>query len=331
MPDRWTEEEYGTLLRVAGGRERLLHYLALRGRTGEDAGRLATELHRRKTAWMRRLVDEDPVPPRPGAQRLVSELADAGLRLAIATTGQRAWVEPLIDRHFGLDTFEQVVTGSEVTRLKPDPAAYRLVLRRLGLEPGACLAVEDSGNGVRAAVGAGIPCLAVTNAYTSQDDCPAPSSSPTGSARAPASCARGPSRCPPGRSPRRCSRSCAARWAPGSRTSCRPGSRCSDRPRPGTRPRRGWGSRAGRFPRPGGSAAAPSIESAGSPISGFSRERIAPRITENGTLRPGPGRTDAWLGGPLTPPAGPGRERRSPARRRGRGRWLRGAPRHGAW
>ncbi|MGI8718039.1 MAG: HAD-IA family hydrolase [Lapillicoccus sp.] len=170
MPDRWTEEEYGTLLRVAGGRERLLHYLALRGRTGEDAGRLVTELHRRKTAWMRRLVDEDAVPPRPGAQRLVSELADAGLRLAIATTGQRAWVEPLIDRHFGLDTFEQVVTGSEVTRLKPDPAAYRLVLRRLGLEPGACLAVEDSGNGVRAAVGAGIPCLAVTNVYTSKDD-----------------------------------------------------------------------------------------------------------------------------------------------------------------
>ncbi|MGH9188318.1 MAG: HAD hydrolase-like protein, partial [Acidimicrobiales bacterium] len=50
------------------------------------------------------------------------ELAASAVRVAVATTGSRAWVEPLIARVFGRESFEVVVTGDDVERLKPDPA-----------------------------------------------------------------------------------------------------------------------------------------------------------------------------------------------------------------
>jgi beta-phosphoglucomutase-like phosphatase (HAD superfamily) len=80
-----------------------------------------------------------------------------------------AWVEPLLDHAFGY-RFHTVITGTEVPDLKPSPAVYLEVLRRTGCAPERAVAVEDSGNGVRAAVAAGLRCLAVHNPYTRNDD-----------------------------------------------------------------------------------------------------------------------------------------------------------------
>ena len=107
--------------------------------------------------------------PRPGVYRLLDELSAAGISMHVATTGTRAWVEPLLARVFG-DRFDTIVTGTEVTQLKPDPAVYVEVLDRIGCAPEQAVAVEDSANGVRAAVGAGLPCIVAHNAYTRNDD-----------------------------------------------------------------------------------------------------------------------------------------------------------------
>lgn len=88
----------------------------------------------------------------------------------VATTGSRDWVEPLLDHHFGPSTFELTVTGSEVSKLKPHPAAYLEVLRCSGLQPPGVVAVEDSANGLMAAQSTGLSCLVVTNDYTADDD-----------------------------------------------------------------------------------------------------------------------------------------------------------------
>ena len=53
---------------------------------------------------------------------------------------------------------------------KPAPDAYLIALERLGLAPTECLALEDSGNGVRSALGAGVPVLVTQNSYTEGDD-----------------------------------------------------------------------------------------------------------------------------------------------------------------
>jgi beta-phosphoglucomutase-like phosphatase (HAD superfamily) len=58
-------------------------------------------------------------------------------------------------------TFATVVTGDRVAQGKPDPEAYLTAMAELGAEPGECVAIEDSVPGVRAAVAAGVPTIAV--------------------------------------------------------------------------------------------------------------------------------------------------------------------------
>ena len=170
MDDRWDVDTYGELLKVAGGRRRLVHYLKTQGHPDDTAEELAGRLHSIKTGLMRDLVRDGAVPARPGAGRVLEELDRAGVELYVATTGSRAWVEPLLDQHFSSVAFKAVLTGSEISDLKPDPAVYLEVLRLSGHPASDCVAVEDSESGVSAAVAAGLRCVAVTNDYTVEHD-----------------------------------------------------------------------------------------------------------------------------------------------------------------
>ncbi len=169
LPDRWDVTTYGRLLAVTGGARRLASWFESTGRTPSEARRLAEQLHARKTQIMRELIEDGRVQARPGVHRLIDELEAAAIPMHVATTGTRAWVEPLLDRVFG-PRFQTVVTGTEVPELKPSPAAYLEVLHRTGCPADRTVAVEDSGNGVKAAVGAGLRCVAAYNPYTRDDD-----------------------------------------------------------------------------------------------------------------------------------------------------------------
>ncbi|MFG1628089.1 HAD-IA family hydrolase [Kribbella sp. NPDC049227] len=169
LPDHWDIATYGRLLRITGGARRLAVWFEQTGRSSEDAWRLAEGLHARKTAIMRDLIEDGKVQARPGVHRLLDELAAGGVPVHVATTGTRAWVEPLLDRVFG-PRFQIVVTGTEVPDLKPSPAAYDEVLRLAGCPVDRTVAVEDSQNGVRAAVAAGLRVVAAHNEYTRDDD-----------------------------------------------------------------------------------------------------------------------------------------------------------------
>ncbi|MEB3333324.1 MAG: HAD-IA family hydrolase, partial [Synechococcaceae cyanobacterium] len=84
-----------------------------------------------------------------------------GLRQAIVTTSGRGSVSALAHRHGASlgQAFSFWVCGEDVERKKPDPHGYQLAIERLGLEPSAILAIEDSRNGLQAAVAAGLRCL----------------------------------------------------------------------------------------------------------------------------------------------------------------------------
>ena len=167
---RWSVEEYGELLAVTGGRRRIERYLRSRGHCAAEAAALATQLHRDKTRRFAALVRTGAISARPGAAGLISALRAEGVATAVATTGTGDWVLPLLDTLFGLDAFDVAVTGSDVTDLKPDPAVYLETLVRLSLTPAGAVAVEDSVNGVQAAVSAGLRCVAVVNDYTRGQD-----------------------------------------------------------------------------------------------------------------------------------------------------------------
>lgn len=176
LPWHWDVELYVELLAVAGGKERLAHYCRCvdpRRMAQPDGAEFIARLHQRKTRVYERRVEMGEVPARSGVVRLIRELIENEVRIAIATTTSRANVDVLLATALAdlpSACFEVVGAGGQAAAKKPAPDIYRWVLGELGLPGDACLAIEDSRNGVRAALGAGIPVLVTESSWTRRDD-----------------------------------------------------------------------------------------------------------------------------------------------------------------
>ncbi len=172
----WDEVLYGELLAITGGKERMRHYAEryapdIAARPDLDA--LIKQVHAAKTAHYVRLVGEGRLPLRPGVAELIAEARAAGIRLAIATTTSPENVTALLDASLApgsSDWFAVIGAGDVVAAKKPAPDIYRWVLDRLALPASACLAIEDSENGLRAALDAGLRCLVTVGEYTRGQD-----------------------------------------------------------------------------------------------------------------------------------------------------------------
>lgn len=125
-----------------------------------DRARVHAGLHRRILAD---IAEQDL---RPGVRAVLEGARAAGLRLALATSSDRAWVTRWMEQHRLLSLFEVLATQDDVRRVKPDPELYSLAVSRLGLRPEECAAVEDSLNGATAAVAAGVRVVVVPNDVT---------------------------------------------------------------------------------------------------------------------------------------------------------------------
>lgn len=158
----WDSETYGRLLTVSGGKERIRMF------SPESGDELVGRLHRRKVQHYTSMTASGALVLRPGIETLIAEARRAGIRLAIATTSSHASVDALLAER--LDWFDVVVCTEDAPVKKPDPQAYLVALERLKFAPGNCLAVEDSGNGVRAARAAGLAVVVCRSAYTEGED-----------------------------------------------------------------------------------------------------------------------------------------------------------------
>lgn len=172
----WDEALYGELLAVTGGKERMRFYCERHlpeFLQQADADARIKALHAAKTAHYVKLVESGALPLRPGVARLIAEARAAGLRLAIATTTTPENVTVLLRASMAPDAmewFEVIGAGDVVPAKKPAPDIYRWVLERLGLPPAACLALEDSENGIKSSLAAGIPTLVTESEYTRGQD-----------------------------------------------------------------------------------------------------------------------------------------------------------------
>ena len=101
------------------------------------------------------------VEPRPGAVDLLDALAVAGIVVGLASNSRRAFVELVVRSAGLLDRFAVVVTGDDVAHPKPAPDIYLEACRRLGADPGRCVALEDSPTGIAAARAAGMRVVGV--------------------------------------------------------------------------------------------------------------------------------------------------------------------------
>ncbi len=180
LPVRWSEEEYGRKLEIAGGKERMTSLLTEdfvreAGLPTDPEGQRAAvaEWHRRKTEIYTELVAAGELPGRPGIARITAEALDAGVDLAVASTSAEPSVRAVLEHVVGAEQatrFALVLAGDVVERKKPAPDIYRLAVDRLGASPSATLVIEDSRNGLLAAVGADLTCVVTVNGYTEGED-----------------------------------------------------------------------------------------------------------------------------------------------------------------
>ncbi len=110
-------------------------------------------------AWRSRYyerVSRSAIPTKEGVGELLDWLRGQGIPLAVATSSERELAEVKLELAGLAPWFDSVTTGCEVSRGKPDPEIYLLAAKRLRVDPAHCLAFEDSNNGSRAAVAAGM-------------------------------------------------------------------------------------------------------------------------------------------------------------------------------
>ncbi len=176
---RWSEQDYGELLRIGGGKERMATLLtpafaAEHGLPTDADGQraLLADWHRAKTAHYLATVEAGRLPPRPGITRLLTEALRTGWQVAVASTSAEASVRAVVRTAVGPELAERipVFAGDVVPAKKPAPDIYTLAVARLGADPAATLAVEDSRNGYLAAAAAGLRCVVTVNGYTRSED-----------------------------------------------------------------------------------------------------------------------------------------------------------------
>ena len=172
----WDVELYDKLLKVTGGKERIKYYVENwlpDFKKPADYDGFVKNLHAVKTGHYTAMLRGGAIPLRPGIKLLIEDARKAGIRLAIATTTTPENVSALLEVGLGKDwakNFDANGCGDIVPHKKPAPDIYNWVLNELKLAPQDCIALEDSNNGLRSALAAGIKTYVTTNPYTHRQD-----------------------------------------------------------------------------------------------------------------------------------------------------------------
>jgi HAD superfamily hydrolase (TIGR01509 family) len=150
----WAEADQHVL--VGGSMQATVRYLLSKASRPAEPDDVASWL----VEAMVTLLTSEPLPVLPGALELLSQVRSAGLPHALVTSSEPEIVEAVFAR-LGRGAFPVTVCAADVAHAKPDPQGYLLAAARLGADPRACIALEDSQNGVLAAEAAGYHAVAV--------------------------------------------------------------------------------------------------------------------------------------------------------------------------
>jgi HAD superfamily hydrolase (TIGR01509 family) len=179
LPVRWSEDDYGIALRIGGGKERLAslltpEFVEAAGLPTDRDAQLAevAKWHKHKTRLYVDMAQAGALPPRPGIARIVNEGRVAGWHLAVCSTSTEPSVRAILEAAVGAEIAAEflVLAGDVVPAKKPAPDIYLLALERLAIGAHEAIVVEDSRNGLLAAVGAGLTTVVTVNGYTQDED-----------------------------------------------------------------------------------------------------------------------------------------------------------------
>jgi beta-phosphoglucomutase len=119
----------------------------------------------RKEVLYREIIAEQFVPI-PGAVELLDELAAAGFKLAVGSSGPPENIQVTLEKLGRAHLFSALVTGADVQRGKPDPQVFLLGAERLGVPSAHCAVIEDAPQGIEAANRAGMTSIGLTGTTT---------------------------------------------------------------------------------------------------------------------------------------------------------------------
>ena len=171
----WSEEKYVELLSISGGKERMANFgsiLRKEFRTEKEFLTLISDMHKRKSTIYRQALSEKKTDLRPGVLRLIDELTKEKISLNIATSSSFENVDTLLKHNLGSEwrkLFDVVESSDTTKEKKPDPAVYKNVLRKSTLNVEQVMAIEDTQNGLIAAVRASLKTIITTHPMTSKN------------------------------------------------------------------------------------------------------------------------------------------------------------------
>jgi len=183
-PLEWSVESYDMLQNTVGGGKPKMRWWfgrdgwptsSLPGQekaapTDEAAqGLLIDTLQEWKTAEFERLIGSGEVSPRDGVLRLMDEAKAAGLKVGVCSAATKSACVATVTAMLGparLEGLDIFLAGDDVASKKPDPEIYVTAAARLGVDPAACVVVEDSTVGLKAALAAGMRCVITYHAST---------------------------------------------------------------------------------------------------------------------------------------------------------------------
>jgi putative hydrolase of the HAD superfamily len=135
------------------------HYAAVTGKEADVA-----DIRRRAHEKYMKKVDELIVLP--GVEAYFADARRLGLKIGLSSSSDRAWVEGFLNKYGLLGHFDAISVFEDVERAKPAPDLYLRTMRLLGVEGREAVAIEDSLNGLNAALAAGMHCVVVPNPVT---------------------------------------------------------------------------------------------------------------------------------------------------------------------
>jgi HAD superfamily hydrolase (TIGR01509 family) len=172
----WMPELYTDLLHHSGGVDRLMAYVRRSGLTASEQAYL-TEivpmLHREKTQIYTDLVRDTAVRGRTGVARLIAEALGSDVKVALVATSAFADVRGLAQAALGekiASALDPIVCIDHVAHKKPAPHLYRLAVNQLRIPAEACIAFEDSANGLAAAKRASLFTIVTPSRWTASHD-----------------------------------------------------------------------------------------------------------------------------------------------------------------
>jgi beta-phosphoglucomutase family hydrolase len=128
------------------------------------------ELMEKQSYFKKYLIGNKKLEPIEGIPHLLAQIKDAGVKIGLASSSNRDFIEMILNNLEIIHYFEVIVSGEEVTKSKPEPDIFLKAAEKLKIDPKNCLVIEDSQNGVKAAILAGMTCIGFNNPNSGTHD-----------------------------------------------------------------------------------------------------------------------------------------------------------------